>query len=132
MSVSAAYEDTILRHRGAQHAWLQHTANFRFTVSDLLKIMLLERMCIAVRDFPCHEQGHVCCFARAVASPTCTGSSRDSIIRQYFRNKNIARLLRKYCKNIVRLSKKLEILLRDNIAPGCSIVGILPHTAIIV
>jgi hypothetical protein len=61
-----------------------------------------------------------------------TGSSRDSIIRQYFRNKNIARLWRKYCENIVRLSKKLEILLRDNIAPGCSIAGILPHAAIIV
>jgi hypothetical protein len=61
-----------------------------------------------------------------------SGRSRDSIIRQYSRNKNIARLLRKYCKNIVRLSKKLEILLRENIAPGCSIAGMLPHAAIIV
>jgi hypothetical protein len=67
-----------------------------------------------------------CCNSAAV-----TVSSRDSIIRQYFRNKKIARLWRKYCENIVRLSKKLEILLRNNIAPNCSIVVILLHTAII-
>jgi hypothetical protein len=53
-------------------------------------------------------------------------------VLQYSRNIFAIKTLRNYCVHISALQKYCKILRRDNIAPGCNIVVILLHTAIIV
>jgi hypothetical protein len=58
--------------------------------------------------------------------------SLAAAVIQYSRNIFAIKILRNYCVHISALQKYCKILRRDNIAPGCNIVGILLHTAIIV